>query len=233
MKKYLKRIYSKSCKEYYKLLKNDLKNNRKRFIVTVNPESIMMANNDEELNNLLLDKNTSLVPDGIAVVKACKKLEIPVTERITGVDISKYLIEEVNLQKKSIYLYGAKEEVTSTLVDKIKTKYPNIKLLGYSNGYISDRDKVFKKIIKLKPDVCLVALGIPYQEKIIYKYIDKFDKGIFVGVGGTFDILSGYKKRAPRIFIKLNLEWLYRIISEPKRLKRFWNNNIKFLFKVK
>ena len=121
-------IYSKSCKEYFKLIKNDLKNNRKRFIVTVNPESIMMATKDEELNDLLLDKNTSLVPDGIAVVKACKKLKIPITERITGVDISEYLLVEANLQKKSIYLFGAKEEVISTLIDKIKTKYPNIKI---------------------------------------------------------------------------------------------------------
>lgn len=233
MKKYLKRIYDKSKQQYFKLLQKDLKNNNKKFIITVNPESLMNAINDDELNEMLLDKDTSLVPDGISIVKACQILNIPVTERITGIDISKYLLEEANEQKKSIYLFGAKKDVIKDLVDKIKIEYPNIIILGYSDGYVKDRDKVFNKIIKLKPDICLVALGIPYQEKLIYKHLDSFDKGIFVGVGGSFDVLSGQKKRAPKIFIKLNLEWFYRIVTEPKRLKRFWNNNIKFIIKIR
>ena len=182
---------------------------------------------------MLLDNHVSLVPDGIAVVKACKILDIDVTERIAGIDIAEYLIEECNKQKKSLYLLGAKEEVIESLVKKIKKEYKNINLLGYSNGYVKDKDKVFKEIIKLKPDVCLVALGIPHQEKLIYKHLEKFNKGIFVGVGGSFDVMSGTKKRAPKIFIKLNLEWFYRILCEPKRLKRFWDNNIKFIFKIK
>ena len=90
-----------------------------------------------------------------------------------------------------------------------------------------------KDIVKKKPDICMVALGIPYQEKLISKYFDKVNKGIYIGVGGSFDVMSGTKKRAPKIFIKLNLEWLYRIMTEPKRLKRFWNSNVKFMFKIK
>lgn len=233
MKKYLERIYGKSNEDFKNVLKDDLKNKQKRFIVTVNPECLMMALNDKDLNDLLLDKDVLLVPDGIAVVKACQKLKIPITERITGIDISSNLLEEANRQGKSIYLLGAKEDVVSTLVEKIKKQYPNTKVLGYSNGYVQDKDDVMKRVVKLKPDICLVALGMGVQEKLIYKYIDEFDKGIFVGVGGSFDVLSGMKKRAPKLFIKLNLEWLYRIIKEPKRLKRFWNNNVKFLFKIK
>lgn len=233
MKKYLKRIYGNSKAKYFNKLKNDLKNNVKNFIITVNPESLVNATKDNELNTMLLDKQVSLVPDGIAVVKACKILDIKVTERIAGIDIAEYLLEELNKQKKSLYLFGAKPEVIEAMISKIKLNYPNINLLGYSDGYVKDRDKIFKNIVKLKPDVCLVALGIPYQEKIIYKYLDKFEKGIFVGVGGSFDVISGTKKRAPKFFIKLNLEWFYRIICEPKRLKRFWDNNVKFIFKIR
>lgn len=233
MKKYLKQIYSKSEKEYFNLLKNYLNNNEKKFIITANPETLTMAETDEEISNMLLDKNNSVVPDGIAIVKACNMLKIPVTERIAGVDIAQYLLKEGNIQKKSLYLFGAKPEVIDALAKKIKKEYPNINLLGYSNGYVENRDVVFEKIIKLKPDICLVALGIPHQEKLIYKYLDKFDKGIFVGVGGSFDVLSGCKKRAPKLFIKTNTEWLYRIVTEPKRLKRFWNNNVKFIFKIR
>ena len=78
----------------------------------------------------------------------------------------------------------------------------------------------------------MLAMGIPLQEKLINKHIKDFKKGIFIGVGGSFDVLSGSKKRAPKIFIKLNLEWLYRILCEPKRIKRFWNSNIKFMYKI-
>lgn len=233
MKEYLKQIYGKSENDYFKLLKKYLKNNEKKFIITANPETLTYALSDEEISKMLLDKNNSIVPDGIAIVKSCQMLNIKVTERIAGVDIAEYLLKEANKENKSLYLFGAKKEVIKLLVNKIKEEYPNINLLGYSDGYVKDRDKVFKQIIKLKPDICLVALGIPYQEKLIYKYINEFDKGIFVGVGGSFDVLSGCKKRAPKIFIKLNLEWLYRIICEPKRLKRFWNNNVKFIFKVR
>ena len=74
---------------------------------------------------------------------------------------------------------------------------------------------------------------MPLQEELIYKHLNDFTKGIFVGVGGSFDVMSGVKKRAPKIFQKLNIEWLYRIIVEPKRIKRFYQNNVKFIFRIK
>ena len=232
MKENIKKIYIGSKEDYFKEIRRDLKNNQKKFIVTVNPETLHICKKDNLLKEILDDDNVSFVPDGISVVKAGKWLNIPIKERITGVDITNYLLEIANQKKYSMYLFGAKEEVIKRLVNRINGEYSNINLLGYSSGYVKDRDEVMKNIIKLKPDIVIVALGIPYQEKIIYKYLDKFDKGIFIGVGGSLDVLSGCKKRAPKIFIKLNLEWLYRIIIEPKRLKRFWNNNIKFILEV-
>ena len=124
------------------------------------------------------------------------------------------------------------ELVIEKMKELIKEKYPNIKLLKAQDGYVKDREKIKKDIIKKQPDLCLVALGIPNQEKFIYDMINEVNKGIFMGVGGTFDVLSGSKKRAPKIFIKLNLEWLYRIACEPKRLKRFFDSNIKFMLQV-
>ncbi len=128
---------------------------------------------------------------------------------------------------------AGKADVIKLLADKIGVDYPNIQLLGYTDGYIDDKDGVFEKIAYLKPDVCMVALGVPGQEKLIYRHLHKFERGLFIGVGGSFDVLSGTKSRAPKFFLKYNIEWLYRIVKEPKRLKRFYNNNIKFLFAVK
>lgn len=232
MQEYLKKLYKDSKDNYYNELDKILKNKEKRFIITVNSETLMKSENDRELENILKG-NYSFVPDGIAVVKAAKKLDINISERITGIDIAEHLLNNANVNKYSMYLFGAKEEVIQALVEKIKKEYKNIKLLGYSNGYVDNKDKIMEDIIKFNPDICMIALGIPEQEKLIYKYFNKAKNGIYVGVGGSFDVLSGSKLRAPKIFIKLNLEWFYRIITEPKRLKRFWNNNVKFMFKIK
>lgn len=233
MKEKLKNIYNKSSSEYYKLLKNNLMKEKKTFIITANPEIIMYSENNREIEEMFNDKYVSVVPDGIAVVRAARMIGNEVTERITGVDIAEKLFEYCNELRKSLYLFGAKQEVIAALKKVIDNKYPNIKLLGTTNGYVKDKAAIMKKISKKKPDVVMVALGVPLQEKLIYEYLNEFEKGIFIGVGGSFDVLSGIKKRAPKLFIKTNTEWLYRIACEPKRLKRFWNSNIKFIMRVR
>ena len=233
MKKLFEKMYKKEEKEFNKILHNNLVKNKKMFIVTANPETMMKSETDKELNKLLNDKDTILVPDGIGVVKASKMIGYDVKERIAGIDIANTLLDYGNELKKSIYLFGSKQEVIDSMKNVLKEKYPNLRLVGSSNGYVQDKDKIFEEMSKLKPDIILVALGIPLQEKLIYKHLSLFDKGIFVGVGGSFDVISGHKKRAPQIIIKLILEWLYRIICEPRRLKRFYDSNVKFMFKVK
>ena len=233
MKELFKKLYNKDVDSFNKIMKGNLKNNKKMFIVTANPETFMKSDSDLELKKLLLDKETVLVPDGIGIVKAARSIGYNIEQRITGIDIANKLLDYGNELKKSIYLFGSAEEVIVSMKEVLRDKYSNLEVVGASNGYVKDRDKVFKEIAKLNPDIVLVALGIPHQEKLIFKHLDKFDKGIFVGVGGSFDVISGHKKRAPKIFIKLNLEWLYRILKEPKRLKRFFNSNVLFMFKVK
>ena len=233
MKKFLEKLYKNDKKSFFEILKKDLKNKNKKFIVTVNPETLMIAEKDLELKEILEDDSVSFVPDGIGVVKAAKMIGVDVKERIPGIEIAEKLFEFANESKKSLYLFGAKQEVLNNLKEKIEKNYSNIKLLGMTNGYVENKEEEFQKIIKKEPDIVLVALGIPAQEKLIYKYFKDFKKGIFVGIGGSFDVLSGTKKRAPQIFIKTNTEWLYRILKEPKRIKRFWDNNVKFIFKIR
>lgn len=232
MKNYFENIYGNSFSSLSTDLERYLKKEEKKFIITVNPEIIIESQNDKELNKMLLNKDNIIVPDGISIVKASQKYDKKIEERITGVDLSIKLLELANKYKKSIYLFGATDEVVRQLKGNIHNKYPDISNVYIKNGYVKDKNKAFQDIISKQPDIILVALGVPMQEKIINANISKFKKGIFVGVGGTFDVLSGTKKRAPKIFIKLNLEWLYRIIKEPRRLKRFFKYNIKFVYLV-
>lgn len=232
MHNYFEKIYKKSSDEFFDIVKYNLKNEKKTFIVTANPETFSYGK-EKEFDKLLLDDITTIVPDGIGIVKAAKMLDYDIKERIPGIDIANKLLDYSNELGKKVYLFGSKQEVIDKMNEVIKEKYPNLILVGSTNGYVKDKDKVFNEMKKLKPDVIMVALGIPNQEKLIYKHIKDFDKGIFIGVGGSFDVISGMKKRAPKLFIKLNIEWLYRICKEPSRLKRFWDNNIKFIIKIK
>lgn len=233
MRKLFDKLYKKGAQSFYEILSDNLKNNMKTFVVTANPETFMISEKNEDVRKMLLDKETVMVPDGIGVLKAGKKIGYNIEERITGIDIANELLKFGNEQKKSIYLFGSKQEVIDSMKIVIKEQYPNLKLVGTSNGYVTDKDKVFDEIVKLEPDIVLVALGIPLQEMLIYKHLNRFKKGIFVGIGGSFDVMSGMKKRAPKIFIKLNLEWLYRIMKEPKRFKRFYNSNVKFILEIR
>lgn len=233
MIEYFKKITNKPQEEFYQDVKKAIIEDKKMFIITANPETLMIAEKDNVFKDIVLGDETTVVADGIGIIKGAKILNIPIKNRILGVDLSIKLLEYLNEFEKSIFLFGAKPEVIEKLKEMININYPKVKIVGAENGYIENKDEIFLKIKDIKPDVVLVALGIPNQEKLISKYYSEFEKGIFVGVGGSFDVISGSKKRAPKIFIKLNLEWLYRITKEPKRLKRFFESNIKYIFKIK
>lgn len=233
MKEYFNRLYKGNAESFFSILKNALINNEKKFVVTANPEAFMFGRKDSEVNSLLMDENTAVVADGIGIIKGADMAGINLPERIPGVDIAQKLFEYGNELSSSVYLFGSKQEVIDAMLGVLKEKYPNLKIAGAENGYVSDKDAAFEEIKKTAPDIVLVALGMPAQEKLIYKHLGDFEKGIFVGVGGSFDVLSGTKKRAPQFFINHNIEWLYRIAKEPKRIKRFVNNNIKFFIDLK
>lgn len=230
---YIEKTYKESKNSFFKEVEKNLLNEKKTFIVTANPETFMMANKIPEFDEILINENTTVVADGIGIVKSAKFLGINIEERITGVDISYELLNYANKYKKSIYLFGASKYVIDLTVKNIKNMYPDLNILGYSDGYVENKDLVFDNIKKLSPDIVLVALGVPNQELLIGKHYNDFEKGIFIGVGGTFDVISGTVKRAPKIFQKLNIEWLYRIAGDKKRIKRFYNSNVKFIFRIK
>lgn len=233
MHKYFQKLYAKGASKFYEEVEEKLQKNQKMFIITANPETFTYGTKEKKFNEMLLDKNVTLIPDGIGIVKAAQILNYQVKERITGIDLATELLRLCNKKNKKLALLGAKAEVLTKLVELIKKDYEKIKIVSTMDGYQDNKDEFFKEIEETKPDVILVALGIPNQEKLIYDHIKKYKKGIFIGVGGSFDVLSGSKKRAPKLFQKLNIEWLYRIAKEPKRLKRFYTNNIKFIIKIK
>lgn len=232
MREYFKKLYGGSEKSFHAVLRDVLKNEKKMFVLTANPEMFMIGAENPDFDRVLKSERTVIVPDGIGIVRAARSLSLP-AEKITGVEIVSCLLRAADEMGKSLYLYGAKPEVLEALTAVIHEQYPHAVIAGMHDGYSGDAEPVFADAIAKKPDIMLVALGIPRQELLIDQYYDRFDKGIFIGVGGSFDVLSGCKKRAPAFFIKLNLEWLYRIVCEPKRMSRFFKSNVRFLSRTR
>ena len=233
MLEFIKRLYPHGVQSFYQEMDTCLAQGTKRLVVTANAETMMISKGNEQLHKVLADPETVIVPDGISCVKGANMVGVPLQERITGVDLVAHLLEEGSRQKKTVFFFGAKEEVLQTLAKNLKIQCPDLQIVGLQNGYVSDRNKVAEQIIQAQPDLIFVALGIPAQEILLYQMLPQLSKGILVGVGGSLDVLSGTKRRAPKLFIKCNCEWLYRLLKEPGRIKRFYDNNVRFFFQLK
>ncbi|MFW2489628.1 WecB/TagA/CpsF family glycosyltransferase [Clostridium chromiireducens] len=203
-------------------LMNYADNFEKVNIISGNPEVLFNGLHNPILKENFNDKNSIIIPDGVGTVLASKLLKNPVKEKIAGIDVVREVLIKANLERRSIYLLGAKEEVLNKCVDNIKTEFPNLIISGFHNGFfdLNNCDEIVDDINKSDPWAIFVAMGSPRQEIFIEKIIKSSNIHIFMGVGGVFDILAGELKRAPKWMISLGLEWLYRVVKEPFRIKR-------------
>ncbi|MGE6611919.1 WecB/TagA/CpsF family glycosyltransferase [Peribacillus sp. NPDC076916] len=209
-----------------------LMNQEKTFIVTANPEIVEYANEHQDYKDIIISADY-ITPDGVGIIMASKWLNQPLQERITGFDLMNELFRVADEKALKVYLLGAEESVIEAAALKVKESYPGLELVGYNHGYIDIKDDALpKSIADLEPDIILTALGFPRQEKWVSKHYGLFNKGLFMGVGGSFDVLAGKVNRAPVIWQKMRLEWLYRLIQQPSRWKRMLALP-RFVLKVK
>ncbi len=193
-------------------------NDKVSSIYTINSEILYNARKKEDLINILNSSSINTA-DGIGVVKASQVHELGIKEKVAGIELMQNLLRHCAKNDKKIFIYGAKEENLCLAIKNINNEHNNI-VTGYINGYEKDNQVIIDKINKSNPDIVFVGLGFPVQEKWIYDNKDKLNTKVVMAVGGSIDVLSGSVKRAPKIFINLHLEWLYRIIKDPKRIKR-------------
>ncbi|MFS1514979.1 WecB/TagA/CpsF family glycosyltransferase [Bacillus sp. SCS-151] len=205
---------------FLKEVHNRMQVSQKTFIVTANPEIITYAKSNPSYD-LTLKKATYIIPDGAGIVIASKILGKPLKEKLTGIDFMEKLLNIANDHRYKIYLLGAKPDVIGLTAKNIQQRYPHVDIVGFHHGYFDDNDEtIISHIKETEPDIVLVGLGFPKQENWIAKSMHNFNKGVFIGLGGSFNVWAGVVKRAPKIWRDTNLEWLYRLIKEPSRLKR-------------
>lgn len=229
-------IHNIDYKDLLHFVDTTITNQEKKYIVTCNVDHIMQLQSDEEF--LKVYNNAGLVTaDGMPLIWASKLLKKPLKTKVSGSDIIPELGKEFEKKQYKMFFLGAGEGVALKAAKQLKKQFPNMKIVGcYSPPFGFEKDKIEnEKIINMlkesKADILFVGLGAPKQEKWIYNNYETYNIPISIGVGATFDFLSGNVKRAPLIMQKLGLEWLWRLGQEPKRLwKRYLLQDTKFFF---
>ena len=204
-----------------KIAMDFLKKDKNHTIFTPNPEIVMEAQQDLSFMKILKEADL-IIPDGIGVVMASKLNKVKLKERVAGCDLVFSLFEEIKNKEYTVYIVGGRPGVAEQAKMRMEEKYKGIKIVGTHSGYFDEKEekKIVDEIKEKKPHILLVGLSAPKQEKWIYRYKKEFPVKISMGVGGSIDVMAGTVKRAPKIYQKTGLEWLYRFASEPSRIKR-------------
>ena len=216
------KIENVTMNETLQKIEGFLMDGRQHYIVTPNPEFLVLAQKNEEFKKILNESDLAIA-DGIGIVWASRFLGEPLKERVSGVD----LIQDLRFKNKDLraFLLGGRHGVAG----KIASQWPAV--VGFSEE--TDSVEVLARIRECQPDILLVALGAPKQEKWIAENLKKLPSvKVAIGVGGAFDMILGRIRRAPRLMQKIGLEWLWRLILEPKRLSRIIKAVIIFPFLV-
>ena len=192
---------------------------RASYVVTPNAEIAYEAMHDEALR-ALLNAADMVLPDGAGVVLASKILRKPLQQKVAGVDFAAGLLRELSETGGRLYLLGSKPGVAEQAAQKMLEQNPGLVICGMADGYFKDEAAVVQKINEAAPDVLFVCLGAPKQELFMQAHQAELRVRLMVGLGGTLDAFAGTVRRAPKWMIRLNLEWLYRLIKEPRKLGR-------------
>lgn len=209
-----------------------LNGNSSKIVFTPNPEFIMAAQKDAEFMEIL-NKSDLNVPDGIGVVIASKFTNNKLPERVAGYDLLQEIFSEIKNTDKTVYFLGGASDIANRAKKAMEEKHQGLKIIGIHNGYFDENEEklILNQIKELKPDLLLVGIGFPRQEKWIYNHINELPVKVAIGVGGSFDGMCGNVKRAPDVFINLGLEWFYRLLKQPSRIGRMMKLPL-FMIKV-
>jgi len=200
------------------------------YVVTPNPEIIMLARENAALVSAIEDASLVLA-DGVGVTIGAKILGTPMKGRVPGIDFASNLMAEMAERNMSVFLFGAKPGVAEKAAENLSEKHPGLRIVGVNDGYFKDDAPIIEKINAAKPDLLLVCLGAPKQEIWMQTNAQKLDVGLMAGLGGSLDVFAGNVQRAPEAWQKMGLEWLYRLMKEPSRIGRMMKLP-KFVFAV-
>ena len=207
-----------------------MKNKSSAYVVTPNPEIVMLCKDNSVLSEAV-NSATMVLPDGIGIVKGAKILGTPLKQKIPGIDFAQELFSIMAKRGMTVFLLGAKPGVAELAEKNLMRRFNGLKIVGTNDGYFKEDGPIIDKINAVSPDLLLVCLGAPKQELWMKDNADLMNVGLMAGLGGSLDVFAGVVERAPERWQKLGLEWLYRLKEDPSRAKRM-SNLPKFGFAI-
>lgn len=219
-----------SFEEAINLAKGLIDGQKVSQVVTINPEMFEYANKSTSFTNII-NEAEMVIPDGIGVKIALKINGINVN-RIPGIDFARKLLEESAINNIPVAIVGAKEEIIIKAVKNLQKEINGLNVVYFHNGYFNNDTEIYNEINAKSPKLILVAMGYPRQEQFIYNAKRILKPALMVGIGGSLDVWSGSIKRAPKIFQILGMEWFYRTITQPSRIKRIFPTLPLFIIKA-
>lgn len=224
-------IHHSDTSEVLTTVEKHLSTKEKARLFFVNVQGFNIAQHDAEyaeyINNAEL-----LLNDGIGVELGAKLLGFEFKENLNGTDLTPEILAMAAKNDFTVYLLGARPGVAERAAHNFRKQMPGIQIVGCADGYFDSSEQAIADINKVKPDILIVAMGVPMQEKWISKHWQQIDATLMMGVGGFLDFASGEAKRAPKWMLKLRLEWLYRLMREPKRMWRRNLGNFTFFYYI-
>lgn len=217
------RISPVSMQEAIEKIEGFIQSQKPHHVVTSDANAILRAQEDEEYAGILR-RAALITPDGFGVVWGARLMNLPVYERVTGVDMVTGICERAAAKGYSIYILGSEPGIAATAAEKLCERFPGLKVAGTQHGFWQkegvSEEEIVARIRDAKPDVLFVAFGIPAQEKFIARHFEALNVPVSLGVGGSFDVYSEKLRRAPEAVQRSGMEWLYRVWQEPWRWKR-------------
>ncbi len=194
------------------------------LVITADANAVLIALEDAEFR-ALLETAPLVTADGAGLLWAGRRLKQPFPERVSGVDLVEQLTRLSHEKGYRLYFLGAAPGVAEQAAHNLLMKYPNAQIVGVQHGYFqtSDEPAVIAQIAAARPDVLLIGMGMPRQEKWAWAHRDALGAPVMIGVGGSFDVYAGVVKRAPRWMQRTGCEWLWRLIQDPRKIKKVRN----------
>jgi N-acetylglucosaminyldiphosphoundecaprenol N-acetyl-beta-D-mannosaminyltransferase len=198
--------------------------------VALNAAKVVMVSKDAKLRAVIRACRV-VNADGQSVVIASRLLRQPLPERVTGIDLFAELVKRSAENGRSVYFLGARDEVLDEMVSRFRTQYPTLRIAGFRNGYWDDDAEVIEQVRAVQPDLLFLAIPSPRKEFWLAEHLPALGVPFAMGVGGSFDVLAGKVKRAPKWVQRIGCEWVYRLVQEPRRMwKRYLVGNTAFMW---
>ena len=211
-------------------IRSDISERKNNYCIPINVTKYSLAKNDEKLRSAINNTNY-VIADGVPITWLCKRAGIKGVTRVTGIDLAEALCFEAEKKGRKLFFLSTREEIGKKAIDNLLVKHPNLNIAGFQDGFFEEKDvpSILSRINTSETDILFLGLGLPQKEYFVADNLDALNIGFCITVGGALDIWANVKKRAPKFVQAIGMEWLYRSLSNVKKVTQLFAHDGVFV----